>query len=53
MKIPSLFKRINNIKMGGKLMLSYIVVVLLPVILVSGILISNMRQMVVDRALDE
>lgn len=53
MKTPSLFKRINNIKMGGKLMLSYIVVVLLPVILVSGILITNMRQMVVDRALDE
>jgi two-component system, sensor histidine kinase YesM len=49
----TLVKRFNNIKIGRKLLLSYLLVVFLPVLLVGIILIFNMRQMVVDRAIRE
>ncbi len=53
MKIKSLFKRLDNIKIREKLLFSYIIVVFIPVLLVDIILSYNMRQMAVDRALKE
>lgn len=46
-------KGFNNIKIGEKLALSYILVVFLPVLLVGIILIYSMRQMAVDNAMRE
>ncbi len=49
----SAFNVFNNIKMREKLLISYILVVILPLILASSMLIHNMSQMVIDRALNE
>lgn len=47
------FNVLNNIKIREKLMISYILVVILPLMLASTILIRNMSRMVIDRAMDE
>lgn len=53
LKKLSIVSKFNNINIGQKLLLSYVLVVFLPVLLVGFILIYNMRQMAVDRAVHE
>lgn len=48
-----ILKVFNNINIRNKLLVSFVLVVLVPVLLVGLILTNNMRQMVVDRATNE
>jgi two-component system sensor histidine kinase YesM len=48
-----LAKKFNNLNIGSKLLLSYIVVVFIPVLLVGVLLITNMRQMAIEHATRE
>lgn len=50
MKEIHVSKWLNNLNIKKKLMLSYILVVLLPVLLIGLVLTFNMREMVTDRA---
>lgn len=53
MRISQVAKKFNNIKIGEKLLFSYILVVFLPVLLVGIILISSIRNMAVENAIRE
>lgn len=52
-KTPSFFQWFNNISIRKKLLLSYLLVVFLPVLLVGLILTSNMRKMALETATNE
>lgn len=47
------FKKFHNIKIGGKLLLTYILVVFLPLLLVGFIFNYSMRSMIVNNAMRE
>jgi two-component system, sensor histidine kinase YesM len=51
--IIKLKDRINNLKIRRKLIFSYVIVVLLPVLIVGIYLTSGMRKMVMDKAVNE
>lgn len=51
--IIKLKNKINNLKIRKKLIFSYVIVVLLPVLIVGMYLTSGMRKMVMDKALNE
>lgn len=53
MRIRAFRRKLDNMKMREKLLISYVIVVFIPVLLVGVILSYNMRQMVVERALKE
>ena len=53
MRINHITRKFNNIKIGEKLLLSYILVVFLPVLLVGIILITGIRNMAVENAIRE
>jgi len=53
LRISQVAKKFNNIKIGEKLLFSYILVVFLPVLLVGIILISSIRNMAVENAIRE
>ena len=48
-----MFENFNNIKIGTKLFLSYLLIVFLPLLLVGVLLISNMTKMAVENAIRE
>jgi len=53
LRINQIARKFNNIKIGEKLLLSYILVVFLPVLVVGIILISSIRNMAVENAIRE
>lgn len=53
MKGFHIYKRFNNISISKKLLLSYVLVVLLPVLLIGLILTYRMKEMVIERSINE
>lgn len=53
MKNIHILKRLNNVNIRNKLLLSYILVVLLPILLIGFVLTHNMMKMTTERAMYE